>query len=245
MILGGLQAEVTLLLPVHNEADTIELVINEFYEELRLKILPKIVVVEDGSTDGTKEILAELKDRIPMRLILGSERRGYAQAILEGLKHVDTEYVLFTDSDGQHAATDFWKLYRQREDYDIINGWRVRRADSIFRRLMSSTFQWLARQLFRLSLHDITAPYKLTRSEVAQTVASEYEYMRESFWTEFMIRALKKGYTVKEVPVTHKKRQSGSTRVYKPLKIPGIIYRQLTDLIRLWWNTRGRREDHV
>lgn len=243
--MGSLHAEVTLLLPVYNEADTIESVVNEFYEELRNKISPQIIIVEDGSTDGTKAILTELKERIPMNLVFGSERRGYSQAILEGLKHVEAKYVLFTDSDGQHTARDFWKLYEERENYDIINGWRVRRVDSTFRRLMSSTFQWLARRLFKLSFHDMTAPYKMMRSEVAQAVASEYEYMRESFWTEFMIRAHKKGFTVKEVPVTHRKRWSGSTRVYKPLKIPGIVYRQLIDILRLWWSMRGRREDHT
>jgi len=60
----------------------------------------------------------------------------------------------------------------------------------------------------------------------------------ESFWTEFTIRAYKKGYSVIEVPVTHRGRLGGSTRVYKPAKIPKIVFKQLTDLLRLWLELR-------
>ena len=239
--------EVTLLLTAYNEADTIESVIREFYEEISRKIPLKILVVEDGSTDGTKEILLKLSEGFPMDLLLGEERRGYSKAVVEGLKHIDTKYIFFTDGDGQHAPEDFWKLYELKDKYDVVSGWRVRRADAFHRRLMSAVFQWMARAFFRLpKFHDITAPYKLMRRDMAELIANEWKYMKESFWAEFTIRAYRNGFSIGEVPVSHRKRKGGkSTSVYKPWKIPKIVLSQFTALLKLRLEeVKGERKSH-
>jgi hypothetical protein len=72
------------------------------------------------------------------------------------------------------------------------------------------------------------------RTEIAKKIAKEYKYMKESFWTEFTIRAYKKGFKIGEVPVVHRPRLDGSTRVYKPWKIPKITFSQLLALIKLY-----------
>ncbi len=237
--------EVTVLFPVYNEAQSIQQTVNEFYYELDKKIPFKISVVEDGSTDRTKEVLMELQKSISINVMFGVTRRGYALAILEGLKHVNTKYVLIADSDGQYEAKDFWKLYNLREKYDIVSGWRVKREDSTYRRIMSTTFQWLTRRIFKLSIHDVTSSYRLMRCEAAKAVASNYRYMQESFWTEFTVIALKKGLTVAEVPITHKKRQRGSTNVYKLTKIPRIVYSQIIGLIKLWQDIKSHQDQDI
>jgi glycosyltransferase involved in cell wall biosynthesis len=161
-------------------------------------------------------------------------RKGYARGIIDGLNYVRSNYVLITDSDGQHDPQDFWKLWELRKEYDVVSGWRVKRADSLSRRIMSKTFQFMAKKLFGFpAFMDITAPFKLMRIEVAKTIASKCKYMRESFWMEFTIRAYKKGFKIKEVPVTHRPRIGGSTRVYKPWKIPKIAISQFYALLKL------------
>lgn len=228
--------EITFLFPVHNEAETIETVISEFYNEVGRKIPSKILVVEDGSMDGTKEVLKELSEKIPMTLIMGNQRRGYSKAIIHGLRNVDTKYVFLTDSDGQHFAKDFWALYEYKDKYDILSGWRVKRADSLHRKIMSKIFQIMVKLLFKMPpLQDITAPYRLMRSDAAKSIAKECKFMRESFWTELTIRAYEKGYTIKEVPISHRTRiGEGSTRVYLPTKIPKIVIAHLAGLSKLW-----------
>jgi len=226
--------KVSLVLPVHNEADNIESVIRSFYKEIGSKIPLQIIVAEDGSTDGTKEILTKLSQEIPMTLLTEKARLGYMGGLKRGLEEAVGEYVLFCDSDGQHFPSDFWKMYNAKEGYDMVDGWRIGRADTAFRRVMSQTFQQITRVLFGLkNLRDITSPYRLVRTDVAKKAASQAKYMRESFWTEFTIRAMKGGARVKEVAVKHRPRFNGKTVVYKPSKIPEIVYNQLRGMLRV------------
>jgi len=230
------EPEVAVVLPCYNEADIIEKVVREFHVELNGKVPFEIVVCEDGSTDGTKDVLRRLSKEIPLKAVLGYERKGYAGGLKNGLKHVRAKYVLFVDADGQHSARDFWKLYWLRKKYDVVSGWRVKRADSFYRRVMSGSFQSLARFMFGLpKFRDITAPFKLVRVEVSRLIAEECKYMKESFWTEFTIRASLSKFNLVEKPVGHKERYgNSSTRVYKPWKIPKIVMAQFAGLLKLW-----------
>jgi len=229
------QDMISLLLPAHNEGETIQKTILEFYQEIGTKIPVEIVVCEDGSTDGTKETLLELSKQIPMKLILEEKRKGYMKAVKDGLSIVNSDFVLFVDSDGQHVAKDFWKLYEVKGKNPVISGYRVERADGPHRRLMSSVFRLMATSLFRLpSFYDMTAPFKLMQTKVAQEIANECKYMKYSFWTEFTVRAYKKGFNVTEVSVNHRRRMNGTTRLYNPDKLVSIILSQLIGLFRLW-----------
>jgi glycosyltransferase involved in cell wall biosynthesis len=228
-------AEVAVLLPVHNEVHAIERVVLEFYNTIGSRMPLEIVLSEDGSTDGTKEAIKRISKTLPLKTLLSPMRKGYARGIIDGLKNVRSNYVLITDSDGQHDPQDFWKLWELRKEYDIVSGWRVKRADSLQRRIMSKTFQFMAKKLFGLpNFNDITAPFKLMKAEVAKEVASQCRYMKESFWTEFTIRAYKKGFKIGEVPVAHRHRLDGSTRVYKPWKIPKIVILHSYALLKIY-----------
>lgn len=230
---------VSLILPVHNEADNIETVVRSFYEEIGKKINLEIVVAEDGSTDGTKEILKRLSKEIPMTLLMDDNRLGYTGGLKNGLQKATGDYVLFCDSDGQHFPADFFAMYRESNGYDIVDGWRVNRADTAFRKAMSRTFQIFSRAFFGVKgLFDVTAPYRLVKRSIALQITNQVKYMRESFWTEFTIRAIKAGAKIKEVPVRHRLRLSGDTVVYKPTKLPKIVFSQFKGMLKLWIELR-------
>ncbi|MEM1539924.1 MAG: glycosyltransferase family 2 protein [Candidatus Bathyarchaeia archaeon] len=239
------KAPVAILMPVHNEEGTIEETINAFYNAIGSKLPVELVISEDGSSDNTREVVEKIGEKIPLKATLSSSRKGYAGGIKSGLKLVEAEYVLITDSDGQHDPCDFWKLWRLRTKYDILSGWRKSRADAFHRKVMSKAFQTMVKLAFNIpKLMDITAPFKLMRTDVAKEIASECQYMNESFWSEFMIRAHAKGFSIAEIPVNHKKRaDNSSTRVYKPWKIPKIAYNQLTALFKLRVELNGKAKE--
>ncbi|MEM4483427.1 MAG: glycosyltransferase family 2 protein [Candidatus Methanomethylicia archaeon] len=232
------KAEAAILMPVHNEEDVIEKVVTEYYDVISYTMPVEVVLSEDGSTDNTKNIIEALSKKIPLKALMAPQRKGYALSIIDGLKHVVSDYVLITDSDGQHDPKDFWKLWEIRKYYDVISGFRIERADSTFRKIMSSTFKFMANKFFNMPFKDATAPFKLMRTEVARQIANECRYMKESFWMEFTIRAYKRGLKIIEVPVIHRARMSGSTRVYKPLKIPKITISQIYSLMKLWFELK-------
>jgi glycosyltransferase involved in cell wall biosynthesis len=229
------KAQVAVLMPVHNEAETIERTVNAFYNAIGSRMPLELVISEDGSSDTTREIIEKISEKIPLKAILSPSRKGYASGIKDGLKLVEAEYVLITDSDGQHDPSDFWKLWKLRTKYDIVSGWRKKRADAVHRKVMSKVFQTMVKHAFNLpNLMDITAPFKLMRTEIAREIANECQFMNESFWSEFVIRAHARGLKIIEIPVNHKNRADNSlTRVYRPWKIPKIAYAQFTALFKL------------
>jgi glycosyltransferase involved in cell wall biosynthesis len=228
-------AEISVLMPIHNEAETIEKSVIEFYDVISPRMSLELVLSEDGSTDNTENIIEKLSEKIPLKAILSTSRKGYAGGIKDGLKLVKAEYVLITDSDGQHDPRDFWKIWSLRSKYDIVSGWRKKRADSLYRRVMSQVFQLRIKSAFNLpNFMDITAPFKLMKTEVAIQIAEECKYMSESFWNEFTVRAHVIGFSIEEIPVSHRLRADKSaTRVYKPWKIPKIALSQLVALSKL------------
>ena len=232
-------AQVAVLLPVHNEAEIIESVALDFYKTISSRMPVEIVLSEDGSVDGTKEVIAHLAKKIPLKAVLFPMRNGYAGGIKNGLDLVSARYVLIADSDGQLGAEDFWSLWDLKEKGDIVSGYRTRRADSASRKIMSEVFQMMNRALMILPrFRDVTSPYKLMKSELAKQLADEFRYMNESFWTEFTIRACHKRCSIVETPVNHRIRANGGTRVYKPSKIPKIALAQSTGLLKLWLELR-------
>lgn len=229
------KAEIAVLMPIHNEAETIEQSVTEFYDEVNPKMPLELVLSEDGSTDDTENVIERMGEKIPLKAVLSTSRKGYAGGIKDGLKLVTAKYVLITDSDGQHDPRDFWKIWNLRSKYDIVSGWRIKRADSLYRRIMSQVFQLRIKRAFHLpNFMDITAPFKLMKTEVAIQIAEECKYMSESFWNEFTVRAHVSGFSMGEIPVSHRLRADKSaTRVYKPWKIPKIVIAQLTALSEL------------
>jgi len=228
------EATISLLLPAHNEADTIEKIILDFYQEIGTKIPLEIVVSEDGSTDRTKNVLLELSKKIPLTLILCEERKGYMNGVKDGLRKATGEYIFFSDSDGQHIPSDFWKLYEKRNSYDLIVGRKIKRQDPAHRIVISTVFHILVKIFFGMPLRDPDTAYRLIRRRVLDEVIDDTVLLKYSFWTEFTVRAFKKGFKVTEVPVVHKSRLQGDTRLYKSSKLFSIIVSQMLGLLKLW-----------
>lgn len=222
------------VLPVYNEAESIAKTLREINEKVIQKMETSLLVCEDGSTDGTKDVLLNLQDQIPMRLILAPERRGYPRAVREALLSTDSEYVVFMDSDGQYDPQDFWRLYKWIGKADIIMGQRTNRAEPWYRTFLSKGLKLIARVLFGVHCQDLTSAFRLLRGEVGRAIAQEVRYSKYNFWSEFTIRAQAEGYKIIEVPITYRARRGGSTHVYHLSSLPKIVWNELYTLLRTW-----------
>jgi len=233
--LGGASSDggLTILLPVHNEAQTIEQVLAGFWEAVVQPTSAKILICEDGSTDGTGEVLRRLAGKYPLRFVNGTDRKGYAGAVRDGLLQIDTSQVFFADSDGQYYPEDFWKLWRHVEEYDMIVGSKVNRSEPLHRLLLSRGFHLLAKVMAGVPLQDMDCGFRILRRDVADKVLPEVRSLPYSFWAEFTILAYRKGIRILEVPVSHRSRLNGDTSIYQWNHLPMIVRRQFRGLIEL------------
>ena len=230
--------QVEVLLPAHNEGESIEATIRGMYSELSQVAHIGFIVCEDGSRDQTKPILRRLAEELPIRLNLSDERKGYSKAMREGMAMVEADYVLCLDSDGQCDPKDFAQFWQSRGQADIIIGWRVQRADTFVRRVFSRFFYLLYQAVFRTPVHDPSCPYVLFPRSVAHRLGAELGEMKEGFWWEFVARAHRNRFSILEIPVHHRLRSAGVTQVYRWSKMPGIFLRHTFALLKIWNQTR-------
>jgi glycosyltransferase involved in cell wall biosynthesis len=230
--------DIEVLLPVHNEGESIEATIREIWDELSSRINVGFIICEDGSKDNTREILANLERHLPPRLNVSAARKGYSQAVREGMHTLQADYLLCLDSDGQCDPKDFWAFWEARAQFDIVLGWRVDRADNAMRRILSRFFYLIYEAVFRVPVHDPSCPYVLIKKAVALRLVDELGAMQQGFWWEFVARVHRRKYTIKELPVHHRGRSAGVTQVYHLRKMPGIFLRHFLALFRIWSETR-------
>ena len=230
--------EVEVILPVHNEGESIEATIRAMFAELSTLASVGFIVCEDGSRDNSKEVLRRLATELPMRLNLSDQRKGYSLAMREGMAMAEAPYLLCLDSDGQCDPGDFAQFWDQRSAADVVIGWRVHRADTLVRRAFSRFFYLLYQAVFRTPVHDPSCPYVLFSRQVAHRMSAELGQMKEGFWWEFVARAHRHGLTIRELPIQHRLRSAGVTQVYKWGKMPGIFLRHVAALWTIWMETR-------
>lgn len=232
--------DLQVLLPVYNEADCIGGTLAEIYAELSPRLAVEFIICEDGSRDGTREILRDLAARYPMRLILSETRKGYSRAVLDGMRVVGAPYLLCLDSDGQCDPADFWPFWEARGAADVLVGWRTRRQDTPLRKFLSRTFYHFYRLLIPVPLHDPSCPFMLARKEVIAGLIDRLGRMDQGFWWEFAAQAYLSGLRFRELPIHHRLRSAGVTKVYQVRKMLGIGVRHGLALLQIRFAGRGK-----
>lgn len=225
--------DLSIIFPVYNERGTLERVIKEWQYELnKNKIIYKFIICEDGSVDGTKELIKNIKNKYNLVVSQKRQRRGYGKAIIDGLLIAKSKYILSLDSDGQCSPKDFIKFWKIRDKSDVIIGWRTKRIDPNYRKFYSWMFQKIFRLLFPTTIHDPSAPFVLYKRNITGYI-KYLNYLNEGFWWGFIGMCIKKGLSVYELPINHLQREKGKSQIYNLDKIPGIAFTNTLGLIKL------------
>jgi len=227
------KAPVSVIINVFNEAETIEREIREIHAEI-IRKLPgsELIVAEDGSTDGTKEILARLKNELGIIHSTSAERKGYARAFRDAVTLVKNPYVFFSDTGGKQDFADFWKLYAHCENSGVVSGVRAGRRDQLYRRLMTWGYNFVLRRYFHVNLRDADAGFRIYQLAVIRKIANEPWLNRQLIASELALRAIYSGYEFKEIPVQYRQR-AGASRGLPTAKIPKVIVSVLKNFSRL------------
>lgn len=236
---------VAIVMPVYEEASSITETVAEIYDTIVKNHRAKIFLFEDGSRDGTKDVLFKLQQRFPkLEVSLSPERKGYPRAAAEALLAIDPEafpLVLFMDSDGQYDPVDFEALWTTMgsQEVDIVQGRRLQRVEPIYRRLPSRTLRFLQKILFNSECRDITSAFRLMKTPVAQRIAAKVKHSEYNFWLEFNARVISEGFRTVEVPVKYRHRD-GDSKVYILRRMPKILWSETRGLMLTWLEYRWK-----
>lgn len=215
---------ISLIILVHQEAESIEQVIKEFYEKVISKIAgSEFIVCEDGSTDGTKEILLRLKNKYQLTLDMREEKRGYTKAMRDGFTAAKHSVIFFSDSDGQHDPADFWKMYEKLADADMVVGWKKNRRDAWYRLVLTRVFNTFIGWYFKVRLHDANCGFRIMNKKMADFLLKQDWRLQYGNSAELTVKACRGGFKVTEVPVSHFPRRFGISRGLPIKKLPHII----------------------
>lgn len=223
-----------VIMPVYNEKTALPIVIEEWAHVLSaLSINYEFIICEDGSTDGTKEILTELKHKYPLVVNQANQRRGYGNAMLSGIKQSRAKQLLCIDSDGQCDPNDFAKFWASRNNHTILLGERKPRRDTKLRRVYSFFFHLFFKLFYFDNLKDPSSCFMLAPSRVIKKLSSDILYSAESFRWGVCAAAIKKKVAIKEIRINHRNRLSGRTRVFTLKNTPGIVLRGAIGILRI------------
>lgn len=230
--------EISVFLPTFNEEGSIEGVVLGVKKVLE-KTAEKweIIVVNDGSVDGTRGIVEKLSSKDErIRVISHEVNSGYGASLQTGFYNARYNWISFIDSDGQFDFGEIGKFIEKQKETnaDLVIGYYKKRKVSFTKILTSKVWETFIYILFGLKVHDIDCGFKLISKGVIEKIP-HLESERGAFISsELLIKAKKKGFKFAEVPVTHYPRLQGKGTGRKL----NVIIKSFLDLFRLWKKLR-------
>ncbi|MBP7215743.1 MAG: glycosyltransferase family 2 protein [Candidatus Omnitrophica bacterium] len=220
--------EYSVIIPLFNEQESLVLLQEELDVVLRkTNAAYEIIYIDDGSTDASLETLKGIRKRYPeVKIVSFKKHAGKSAALCAGFNVARGRFFITLDADLQNNPADIPELLRFKDQCDLIMGIRVKRQDSWLQRF-SSGFAHGCRQLvLKDQTKDAGCALRVFRREVLDSV-----YLFRNFHRFFGYLVRAHGFTVKDIPVTHRPRSFGKSK-YTTLKrlIEGIF-----DLFGVWW----------
>lgn len=206
---------VSVVIPAYNEESSL----HELYRRIMTSIHEmkksgiigeyELLFINDGSTDATESVMLELHEKDSNVHVISLRRNfGKATALNAGLRHVKGDIIFTMDADLQDDPKEFPRFIEKLEEgYDLVVGWKVKRLDSVEKRLPSKLFNTVTSGFSGVNLHDHDCGFKAFRREVADSLDLYGESHRY-----IPLLAHRQGFRITEIPVEHHKREFGHSK---------------------------------
>lgn len=201
---------ISVIVPVYNEGDNVGPLTDELLPVLRgLPQRTEVIFVDDGSRDGTAELLNRLAGDVPEISVVRLRRNfGKAEALMAGFNVAVGDILITIDGDLQDDPKEIPRMLAELDKgFDLVSGWKFDRQDPISKRLPSRVFNGVTRWASGVPLHDLNCGFKVYRSEVVDSLAlagDQYRYIP--------VLAAHEGFSVGELAVNHRAREHGSSK---------------------------------
>lgn len=192
----------SVIIPVYNEKNTI-LKLLERVEGVKLLVNKQIIIVDDFSTDGTREILSKIKNH---KILFHEKNKGKGSAIRTGLEYASGDFIIIQDADLEYDPQDYKKLLKLmiEENYPAVYGSRFLNAkhkELVLNYYGNKILTFFTNLLYNSRITDMETCYKLFKSNVIKSLNLKSE--RFDFEPEVTAKILKKGLEIKEVPISY------------------------------------------
>ena len=229
---------ISVFFPAYNDAGTIGSLVLA-----ALHVLPEItddyevIVVNDGSSDYTAQVLDELAERFPhFKPVHHQQNRGYGGALRTGFATASKELVFYTDGDAQYDPNELRDLYaRLTPEVDVVNGYKIARSDPLHRKIIGRVYHHGVKLMFGFKLRDVDCDFRLIRRSVFDIVQLESD--SGTICLELVKKLQDAGFRFAEVPVHHYHRTYGKSQFFNFPR----IRRTLIQLTQLWWKLVVRK----
>lgn len=199
------------MIPAFNEAASIaECVRSHILIGRELASSLEVLVLDDGSTDGTSSVLEKLSRQEPeLRVLHHSQNRGVGRSLLDLYTAARGSWVYFNAADGQIPAAELRKMWAVRQGKGLVVGWRRPRRDPFVRLAMSRFYAIAIRSLFAVRIHDIDSVKLYDSAALRDAWPTTESSFAEA---EILIRLVDRGYAVTETKIAHLPRRAGRAK---------------------------------
>lgn len=200
----------SIFFPAYNEKDVIQGTVLRSQKILeRIGIPYELLIIDDGSTDGTAEVADNLASKDKRIRVIHQKNGGYGMALRAGFYNSKNEWIVYTDSDGQFDFSEVTKLLDLAKDADVVWGYRIKRNDPFYRLLFALGWKLSIFSLFGFFLRDIDCGFKAVKKKVFDTIPKLESTRGGMINAELAYKARRYGFKIAQVGVNHYPRSSG------------------------------------
>jgi len=215
---------ISVFFPAYNDAGSIGKLVRS--AALLLPALSEdfeIVVVNDGSSDGTTELLNELQQQYPsLKVVHHGINRGYGAALITGFANCTKDLIFYTDGDGQYDIHELPRLLAALDDdVDLVTGYKIRRSDPRYRIVTGHIYRDLVRIMFGLKVKDVDCDFRLFR----RCILRQFQLRCDSgvICVELIKKCQLRGCRIVEIPVHHYHRASGQSQFFSAKHLSRVM----------------------
>ena len=207
---------ITAFFPCYNDATTIAFMVRGALHAIdESGASGRVVVIDDGSSDDCPRVLAQLAATEPrLRVVTHEHNRGYGGALLSGFGAAEDQWVFYTDGDAQYDPRELARLIaRAADDVDVVQGYKLRRADGPVRTVIGRVYHAVVRRAFRLEVRDTDCDFRLIRRATLERV--ELTQTSGAICVELVRKLQDAGARFVEVGVDHYERPAGRSQFFR------------------------------
>jgi glycosyltransferase involved in cell wall biosynthesis len=222
----------SVFFPAYNDAPSLPGLLARTFAVLEAHVVDyEVIVIDDGSYDGTAAVLEQLRGQYGARLrvVTHPRNRGYGGALRSGFEAATKEFVFYTDGDSQYDVGELPRLLQLvGPDTGLVNGYKLERHDPAHRIWIGKTYNFCARLLFRIRIRDIDCDYRLIRRALLQRI--HLTSTSGTICVELVRKLEMTGSGVVETGVHHYARLYGKSQFFRLRSLATTLY----ELVRLW-----------